>query len=69
MIEVRRFLNKFEADLAKAKLNSAGIGGVVFADNEGGMAPGLTFGTGARLLIHEADVEIALDVLREDMDK
>lgn len=63
MIEVARFLQRFEADLARSRLVDSGIDAHVMADNEGGMAPHLSYATGVRLMVRSEDRETALAIL------
>ena len=62
-VAVRTFLNHIEADLAKSALEAAGIESAISADDAGGMRPHLWVGTGVRLLVRQADVERAVEVL------
>lgn len=55
-----------DAMMACTRLESAGIKGVISADNEGGMLPGLSLsGGGFRVLVCEDDLEDALVILSE----
>lgn len=65
LLEAKRFMSKPEADIAASFLHSHDIHAVVFADNEGNMAPHLTLVTAARLLVPEEDLETAKRLLAE----
>lgn len=64
VIQLKIFQNDFEAQAAKAQLDEAGIICVLSGDNEGGMAPNLSFTKGIRLLVNENDMESAIEVLK-----
>jgi hypothetical protein len=62
LVAVRTFLNHIEADLAKGALEAAGIESAISADDAGGTRPHLWVG-GVRLLVRQADVERAVEIL------
>jgi len=66
MIEVGTYRTRSEAELAQARLAWAGISSVIAADDAGGAYP-FDLSGGARLLIDEADVEAATELL-SDLD-
>ena len=58
--------NQTDAMLACTRLESAGIKGIISADNEGGMLRGLSLsGGGFRVLVSADDLEDALAILSE----
>src|SRR5690349_4136081 len=65
MREVRRYLDRGSADVARALLESCGIPARVAADNEGGMAPHLTYLSGVRLMVDGRDLEAASAILSD----
>ena len=62
LVVIRTFVNNFDAELARAALEAAGIDAMIRADDCGGTRPHLWMG-GVRLLVREVDVEAALEVL------
>ena len=66
-VVLRRLPNHESADLAAAKLQAHGIDCWVEADDAGGMYPNLTLAQGVRLLVQEADVQRAVEVLDAQM--
>jgi len=64
VIILKIFQNDFEAQAAKAQLDEAGIVCILSGDNEGGMAPNLSFTKGIRILVNESDLERAIEVLK-----
>ena len=65
MVEVGTYSTRSEAELAQAALVAAGITSRLVADDAGGAYPFDLTG-GARLLVEEADVEIAAEILGTD---
>jgi hypothetical protein len=63
LVAVRTFLNHIDADLAKSALEAAGIASAISADDAGGTRPHLWVGAGVRLLVRQADLERAVEVL------
>ena len=59
----RTFLNRFEADVAKSALDAAGIESIIRADDAGGMRPGMWMGSAVELLVHDDDLERAVEIL------
>jgi hypothetical protein len=58
LVTLRTFLNHVDADLAKSVLDSMGIESLISPDDAGGPKPG-SFGSGVRLLVRRADVDLA----------
>jgi len=65
MVELKRYLNRASADVERSLLEACGIEARVVADNEGGMAPYLSYLTGVRLLVHPEDVETARSLIED----
>lgn len=63
-IELTRFLDRSQAELAQSKLTSEGIHSVIQADDVAGMRPFLTYGHGVRLSVHQSDLGKARDSLQ-----
>ena len=63
LVAVRTFINHIDADLAKGALEAAGIDSAISADDAGGTRPHLWVGAGVRLLVRQADVERAVEIL------
>ena len=65
----RVFTDKIEAELAKGMLESEGIESFISGDDAGGMRPDLLAGLGgAKLLVKEADLHKALEILSAYFD-
>jgi hypothetical protein len=56
---------RVEADLARGALDAAGIYAVVAADDAGGQNPGLDYSRGVAVLVREADLITARQVLND----
>jgi hypothetical protein len=65
MVEVGTYATRSEAELAQAALVAAGVASRLAADDAGGAYPFDLTG-GARLLVDEADVELAAEILGTD---
>ena len=65
MVEVGIYPTRSEAELAQATLVAAGVPSRLAVDDAGGAYP-LPFTGGARLLVDEADVERATEILDPD---
>ena len=63
LVVVTEFLNRIEADIAHGALEAAGIESYVSADDAGGVRPGLWM-SGVRLLVREADMARAREILK-----
>jgi hypothetical protein len=61
-IEIGSFVTRADAELAQSALTAAGIRSEVESDDAGGAYP-FDFSGGARLLVDEADAELAAAVL------
>ncbi len=65
LVEVKNFLYRHQAEVAKGLLLDEGIEAIVSADDCGGYRPHLTFGMGAvKLLVKESDLAKAQEVLK-----
>jgi hypothetical protein len=62
-IEVARYLDRPSAEVARGMLESCGLQALVAADNEGGMAPHLSYATGVRLMVPLEDDATARSLL------
>ena len=60
---VARFHYRYEAELARGYLESAGVDSALLIDDAGGMDVGLAFVNPARLVVREDDEERARSVL------
>lgn len=65
MVVLRSFSNEFEAHLARAELEGAGIGSQLLSDGTGGVHPHLQFSRGIRIAVRESDAEAAREILSE----
>jgi hypothetical protein len=63
LVVARRFLNRFEADVAKSALDAVEIDSIVRADDAGGMRPGMWMGSAVELLVRLDDFERAVEIL------
>jgi hypothetical protein len=63
LVVARTFLYRFEADVARSALDAAGIESLVWADDLGGMRPGMWMGSAVRLLVRPEDLESAVEIL------
>lgn len=57
------FATDFEADMARALLEQAGVPAIIQSDSAGGMNPTLTFAKGVRLLVLAKDLSTAREIL------
>ncbi len=60
---IRTFANDLDAQLAEAVLEANGIEAIVVSDSAGGMMPYLNTIHPVRLMVQEADVELALQLI------
>ena len=60
---IRTFANDLDAQLAEAVLEANGIESIVVSDSAGGMMPYLNTIHPVRLMVQEADVELALQLI------
>lgn len=63
LVVAARFLNRFEADVAKSALDAVEIDSIVRADDAGGMRPGMWMGSAVELLVRPDDFERAVEIL------
>ena len=68
LVTIRTFVDELEANLAKSRLQAAGIDSMLGRDDCGGMRPSLTWAQGIRLVVRSDDAERAAAVL-SDKDK
>ena len=68
IVEVARFFNIMEGEVACARLRSAGIKAYLKTDNAGGIHPELNFTRGVRLMVLAADEHRALQILEASDD-
>jgi hypothetical protein len=67
LVPVATYATRSEAEIVQGLLASAGIESTVLVDDAGGAYPFVLSG-GAQLLVDEADVEAASEVLAGDTD-
>jgi Putative prokaryotic signal transducing protein len=65
MVVVGTYATRTDAELAQAALAAAGVESRLLADDAGGAYP-FDFAGGPRLLVDEADVELAAAILASD---
>jgi hypothetical protein len=65
IVMLRSFSYRHEGELARTTLEAAGIQAALMVDDAGGAHVGLSFSNPARLLVREADLEAATEVLEE----
>jgi hypothetical protein len=65
MVEVGTYATRSDAELAQSALAAAGVPSQLVADDAGGAYPFDLTG-GARLLVDEADLELAAGILATD---
>jgi hypothetical protein len=65
MVVVGTYATRSDAELAQAALSAAGVQSRLLADDAGGAYP-FDFAGGPRLLVDEADVELATAILAPD---
>jgi hypothetical protein len=68
-VTLKVFPNEPAALIAQAMLEGGGVHSVVRGEPAGGVYPGLQFITGMRLLVAEADVAAAVELLVDDPDE
>ena len=66
IVLLKTFINEFLAELAKAKLEDAGIDCYLSRDDAGAVDPNLLFTQGLRLLVFNKDVELAEEILKDE---
>lgn len=65
MITIGTFPTRIDAEFAQAALEAAGIPSMVTSDDAGGAYPFDLTGGGARVLVGEADAELATAILAD----
>lgn len=55
--------SRFEAEQFVSFLKGSGIDGVIFADDEAGLLPALSFQSGVKVFVHEEDFERAIKLM------
>ncbi|MFH1844630.1 MAG: DUF2007 domain-containing protein [bacterium] len=63
LVKLEVYDSEIDAELAKARLEGAGIQAAIMSDDCGGMNPALTYVRGLRLMVLPADEEAAREVL------
>lgn len=63
------FANQTEAELARSRLEAAGIPAFVFSDNEGGQLPGISLTGGFRLMVPDTALDDVRALLGMDDDE
>ncbi len=63
LVVARRFLNRFEADVAKSALDAVDIASMIRADDAGGMRPGMWMGSAVEILVRSEDLQRAVEIL------
>ncbi|MGI9649309.1 MAG: putative signal transducing protein [Acidimicrobiia bacterium] len=66
IVEIARYFNVIEGEVACAQLRSADIKAYLKTDNAGGIHPELNFTRGVRLMVLAGDEEQARQVLNAD---
>lgn len=66
IVEVARYFNIIEGEVACAQLRSEGINAYLKTDNAGGIHPELNFTRGVRLMVLATDEERARDVIEAE---
>jgi len=61
---IKTYLNRQEAEIVRAHLESRGIRARIQCDDAGGTEPGLTFGRGVQLMVLPRDSERALGIIK-----
>lgn len=62
-VEVARFGQLWEADMARAHLEGSGIDAWIMKDDAGGMYPSMQMFTGVRLFVAAEDADAARELL------
>jgi hypothetical protein len=66
LVKVATFNNEAEAELARGRLEEAGIQAFVAADDAGGMYPVFQMVRGVKLLVAPVDADSAREILAPD---
>jgi hypothetical protein len=65
VVVIRRFKDRFEADLAQSALDAVGIESIVRSDDCAGLYPQLAPSNGVELFVREDDLDRAIEILTE----
>ncbi len=63
MVVVGKFSSQIQAEIARGKLETAGINALILKDDAGGMLPVLQPITGVRLVVAQGEAERAREIL------
>jgi hypothetical protein len=66
LVTIRTFVDELEANLAKSRLQAAGIESMLGRDDCGGMRPSLTSAQGIKLVVRSGDAKRAAAVLTDE---
>jgi hypothetical protein len=66
LVTIRTFVDELEANLARSRLQAAGIDSMLGRDDCGGMRPSLSWAQGIRLVVRSDDAERAAAVLSDE---
>jgi hypothetical protein len=66
LVTIHSFDNEFEAELAKAELESAGIQCFLSGDDWGGLRPAMSFTNGIKLIVRADEATRAAEILGEE---
>jgi putative signal transducing protein len=66
LVTIRTFINEFEANLAKAALETEGIKCMIGRDDCGGLRPSLSMANGIRLIVRSEDADRAEKILANE---
>jgi proteasome lid subunit RPN8/RPN11 len=66
LVTAATYALRHEAEIARARLNAAGIDALVQADDEGGLNPGFFAEYGVRLVVRREDLVAAVELLGPD---
>jgi hypothetical protein len=69
LVTIRNFTSEFEAQIAKAALDSFGVDCMLSHDDCGGQRPHLAMGGGIRLRVKSADAGRAEEVLANESEE
>ena len=65
VVLLRTFSYRHEGELARTTLEAAGIESALLVDDAGGAQVGLSFSNPARLMVRQADLDAAREILDE----
>ena len=66
LVTISTFVDELEANLAKSRLQAAGIDSMLGRDDCGGMRPSLTWAQGIKLVVRSDDAERAAALLSDE---